>query len=92
MRHDEARTRTGAAVLIAWAVIYAAGNVLPTRPYVSRPGTLFLAVPAAAMSGMVVLGVLALVAAVLVAVLADPPAPDIGMGGSRGRRVRRPRR
>ena len=87
MRHDEARTRTGAAVLIAWAVIYAAGNVLPTRPYVSRPGTLFLAVPAAAMAGMAVLGVLA-----LVAVLADPPAPDIGMGGSRGRRVRRPRR
>lgn len=92
MWHDEARTHTGAAVLITGAVIYAAGSVLLARPYVSRPRTLFLAVPVAAVAGMAVLGVLALVVAVLIAALADLPAPDIGVGGGRRRRrVRRPR-
>lgn len=64
MWHGEVRTRTGVAVLVIGAVIYAVGSVLLARPYVSRPVTLFIAVPAAAVAGMVVPGALALLAPV----------------------------
>jgi hypothetical protein len=65
--HGEVHTRQGLAVLAAGAVVYAAGSVLVARPYVSRPVTLFVAVPVAAVAGMLVLGVLALIAAVAIA-------------------------
>lgn len=83
MWHGEVHTRTGLAVLIAGAVIYAAGSVLLARPYVSRPVTLFIAVPAAAVAGMAVLGVLALVVALLTSALGDLLAPDFDFGDRR---------
>jgi hypothetical protein len=81
--HGEVHTRTGLAVLITGAVIYAAGSVLLARPYISRPVTLFIAVPAAAIVGMVVLGVLALVVALLISSLGDLLAPDFDFGDRR---------
>src|SRR6516164_3603752 len=66
MWHEEVHTRTGVAVLITGAVIYVAGSVLLARPHVSRPATLFIAVPVAAVAGMAVLGVLALVVAFVI--------------------------
>jgi uncharacterized membrane protein len=89
MWHGEIRTHTGLAVLITGAVVYAAGSVLLARPHVSRPVTLFIAVPVAAVAGMVVLGVLALVVAFLVSALGDLAAPDIDLGGRRKRARRR---
>ena len=46
--HSDVHTRAGVAVLAGGAVVYAAGSILMARPYVSRPATLFIAVPAAA--------------------------------------------
>ena len=54
--HGEVHTRAGLAVLVAGALIYAAGSVLMARPYVTRPVTLFVAVPVAAVAGLLVLG------------------------------------
>lgn len=81
--HGEVHTRTGLAVLIAGAIIYAAGSILLARPYVSRPVTLFIAVPVAAVAGMAVLGVLALVVALLISALGDLLAPDFDFGDRR---------
>jgi len=92
MWHQEVHTHTGLAVLITGAVIYAAGSVLLARPHVSRPVTLFIAVPVAAVAGMAVLGVLALVVAVLLSALGDQLVPDIDLGGSGGRKRARRRR
>ena len=92
MWHGEIHTRTGVAVLITGAVIYAAGSVLLARPHVSRPATLFIAVPVAAVAGMMVLGVLALVVAFLISALGDLDAPDVDLGGGGGRKRARRRR
>lgn len=89
--HGEMHTRQGLAVLAAGVFIYAAGSVLMARPCVTRPVTLFMAVPLAAVAGMLVLGVLAFNVAVLVAALENG---DLGFGldfsGDR-RRPKRPR-
>ena len=92
MWHGEARTPAGVAVLVTGAVIYAAGSVLLARPRVSRRATLFLAVPVAAVAGMAVLGVLALVVAFLFSALGDQSVPDIGPGGGGRRRKKAKRR
>ena len=65
--HSEVNTRQGLAVMAAGALIYAAGSVLMARPFISRPVTLFVAVPVAAVAWMLVLGVLAFIAALLIA-------------------------
>ncbi len=92
--HGEVHTRQGLAVLAAGALIYAAGSVLMARPYVARPMTLFVAVPVAAVAGMLVLGVLAFIAALLIAALeyGDLFGLDFSLdfGGDR-RRAKRPR-
>lgn len=90
--HGEVHTRQGLAVLAAGAVIYAAGSVLMARPYVSRPVMLFVAVPVAAVAGLLLLGVLAFIAALVIAGLesGDFDVPGLDLGGGR-RRARRPR-
>jgi hypothetical protein len=92
MWHGEARTAAGIAVLVAGAVIYAAGSVLLARPRVSRPATLFIAVPVAALAGLAVLGVLALVVAFLFSALGDQYVPDTVPAGGRRRKKARRRR
>ena len=92
MWHQEVHTHTGLAVLITGAVIYAAGSVLLARPHVSRPVTLFIAVPVAAVAGMAVLGVLALVVAFVIIACNDLLAPDVDMGGYGGGRGKRRKR
>ena len=84
--HAQLHTRAGLIVLAAGAVVYAIGSVVMARPYVTSPVTLFVAVPLAAMAGMLLLGVLALVIAALVYAAADFDLPDVG-----GRRRRRHR-
>lgn len=90
--HSEVHTRQGLAVLAGGALIYAAGSVFMARPYLTRPLTLFVAVPAAAIAGLLVLGVLALLATLLIAALANGDLGfdlDFGSGRSRPKRPRR---
>jgi hypothetical protein len=58
--HGQLHTQSRLIVLIAGSVVYAAGSVLLARPYVSSPAALFIAVPIAAVAGLLSLGVLAL--------------------------------
>ena len=88
---SELHTRTGLIVLIAGAVVYAAGSILMARPFISSPAALFIAVPAAAVAGMLVLGVLAMLIAAVFVMLASADFPDFDLGGHR-RRTRRPPR
>ena len=89
--HSEVHTRQGLAVLAAGAVIYAAGSVFMARPDLTRPVALFVAVPVAAVAGLLVLGVLALLVTLLIAALENSDL-DFGLdfGGGR-RRPKRPR-
>lgn len=91
--HADVHTPVGLAVLTAGTVIYAAGSILMARPYLSRPAMLFVAVPIAAVVGLLALGALALVVAVALAALANGDIPldfgtgrDGGDGSSRRRR------
>ncbi len=88
--HGEVHTRSGLAVLAAGTVVYAVGSVLMARPYVSRPVTLFVAVPLAAVAGMLVLGILAFIVALVITALANGDGPDLGLdfGGS-GKKAKR---
>jgi hypothetical protein len=86
-------TRQGLMVLVAGALLYAAGSILMARPFVSRAVTLFVAVPIAAVAGMLVLGVLAFLLALLIAAVSsdlDVPGLDFGDGGGRRRRRQSP--
>jgi hypothetical protein len=89
--HGEVHTRQGLAVLVAGALIYAVGSVLLARPYVTRPLTLFVAVPVAAVAGMLVLGVLAFIVALLIAALANGDLFDFDLDFGGDRRRKRPR-
>jgi hypothetical protein len=53
MWHGKSAHAAGGCPVIG-AVIYAVGSVLLARPYVSRPATLSIAVPVAAVAGMAV--------------------------------------
>jgi hypothetical protein len=69
--HSELHTRSGLIVLITGSVVYAAGSVLMARPYMSSPLGLFVAIPIAAVVGVLLLGVLVLVLAFLFILLED---------------------
>jgi hypothetical protein len=88
--HSEVHTRPGLAVLAAGALIYAAGSVLMARPYVTRPVLLFVAVPVAAVAGLLVLGILAFILGLLTAALesGDFDFPGLDSGGGRRSRKR----
>jgi len=80
--HSELHNRAGLIVLCVGAVIYAVGSVVMARPYVSRPATLFIAVPSAAVVGMLLLGVLALALAAVFNAIANSVGDGSGGGGS----------
>jgi hypothetical protein len=88
--HSEVHTRQGLAILIAGAIVYAAGSVVMARPYVTNTATLLLAVPVAAVVGLLVLGVLALIVALIV-FLASMNADLPSGGGGAGKAKRKPR-
>ena len=84
---SELHTRTGLIVLIAGTVVYAAGCVVMARPFVSRPVMLFVSIPLAAVAGVLVLGVLAIVVAAVITSFADIWDFDFG-GGTRRKNKR----
>ena len=67
--HGELHTRSGLIVLITGTIVYAVGSVLMARPYMSSPVGLFVAIPIAAVVGILLLGVLVLIIAFLFIVL-----------------------
>ena len=88
--HSDVHTRAGVAVLAGGAVVYAAGSILIARPYVSRPATLFIAVPAAVAAGMLALGALSLIVALVLTALANNVDVPLDIGSLR--RAKRPPR
>lgn len=91
--HGEVHTRQGLAVLAVGALLYVAGGVVMARPYIARPVTLFVAVPVAAIAGMLVLGVVAVIVALLVAAFLNGDfdvdlVPDFGGDRRKARRWR----
>lgn len=83
---SDAHTAAGLTLLLVGAAVFAIGSVLMARPYVTRRSTLLVAVPIAAVVGVLVLGVLALLLWGLV-----EGGFDLGGGGG-GRRDRKRRR
>ncbi|MGH6657685.1 MAG: hypothetical protein ACRDVE_21060 [Actinocrinis sp.] len=61
--HGSLHTKAGVAVLAGGAALFAVGSVLLARPYVKSRLTLLLAVPLAALGGVLMLGVVAVVVA-----------------------------
>ena len=84
--HSELHNRAGLIVLAVGTVIYAIGSVVMARPYVSRPATLLIAVPLAAVVGMLLLGVLALAVSALFNALANTASGGYGRGEDRNDR------
>lgn len=84
---SDAHTGTGVTLLLAGGVIFAVGSVVMARPFVRRRATLFVAVPLAALLGVFVFGVLALLIAALIAGWLD--FLDIADFSPDGRRRRR---
>jgi hypothetical protein len=63
----DAHTAIGLTLITAGAVIFSVGSMVMARPFVRRRATLLIAVPIAAVVGVLVLGVAALVIAALIA-------------------------
>lgn len=76
IEHELLRSRADVALILLGVVVFAAGAVVLARPFVTRRITLFIAVPVAAAAGIVILGVVALICAVVIAVIGS--AGDAG--------------
>lgn len=74
--HEMLRSGADVALLVLGVVLFALGAVVLARPFVRRTSTLLIAVPLAAVVGLLVLGVLALVCAAAIAAAQD----DAGVG------------
>jgi hypothetical protein len=79
---DTMHSHAGIAILAGSAVLFAVGCVLLARPHVRSMPMLLIGVPAAAVAGLVVLGGLALVVAVLAA-LAYAGFDNVSTGSGR---------
>ena len=74
--HEMLRSRADVALIVLGVVLFVAGAVVLARPFVRRPSTLLVAVPLAALAGLAVFGVVALVIALVVAVTASAGDAD----------------
>ena len=74
--------RSGAdvALIALGVVLFVAGAVVLARPFVRRVTTLVVAVPLAAVAGLAVFGVVALVFAAVIAASASAGDADLGTG------------
>src|SRR5579875_2079403 len=97
IEHELLSSRADVALIVLGVLVFVAGAVVLARPFVTRRLTLFLAVPLAAAAGLVVLGVVALICAVVIAAVgsagdgswADVLENFIPGSDERGRRRRR---
>jgi hypothetical protein len=74
--HELLRSRADVALITFGVVVFVAGAVVLARPFVERRATLLVVVPVAAVAGIAVLGVLALVCAAVIAIFESPDAVD----------------
>jgi hypothetical protein len=76
--HEVLRSRADVALIVLGVVLFAAGAVVLARPFVRRVSTLLIAVPLAAVGGLAVFGVVALVLAAVFATTASTGSADWG--------------
>lgn len=74
--HEMLRSRADVALIVFGVVMFVAGGVVLARPFVRRRSTLYVGAPLAAIAGVAMLGVLALVIAAAFALVASPG--DVG--------------
>ncbi len=74
--HEMLRSNADVALIVLGVVLFAAGAIVLARPFVRRRGALLVAVPLAAVVGLAVFGVLALVGAVVIAATASAGSAD----------------
>jgi hypothetical protein len=80
--HQAVHSKAGLALMIAGVLVFATGSVLLARPFAKSWLTLLVAVPIAAVAGLLVLGAAVLIVAVIVA--AAGSLFDGGGGGGGG--------
>src|SRR5262249_26100691 len=83
-------SHTGLGLLIGGAAVFALGSILMARPFVKSWVTLFVAIPLAAIAGVLVLGAAAIVVALIIAGADDLATfwTDTGPSGSSRKRKR----
>jgi hypothetical protein len=74
--HEMLRSGADVALIILGVVLFVAGAVLLARPFVRRPLTLVVAVPLAALAGLALFGVVALLCAAVIALASG--SGDVG--------------
>jgi hypothetical protein len=67
--HEMLRSHADVGLMLLGLVVFLVGAVVMARPFVRRRAALFVAVPAAAASGLALVGVLVLVGAAVIAVI-----------------------
>ncbi len=77
-------SHAGLALMIAGAALFVVGSMLLARPFVKSYLTLFVAIPLAALAGVLVLGAAALIIALLFAILSGGDFIDFGSGSGGG--------
>jgi hypothetical protein len=85
-------SHAGLALMIAGALLFVIGSMLLARPFVKSYVTLFVAIPLAALAGVLILGAAALVIAVLFAILSTGDFFDFSSGSSGTAKRRKPDR
>ena len=75
-------SHAGLALMIAGAALFVIGSMLLARPFVKSYLTLFVAIPVAALAGVLILGAAALIVAVLFAILSGGDFIDFGNGNA----------
>jgi hypothetical protein len=83
-------SHAGLALLIGGAALFVVGSVLLARPYVKSWFTLFVAIPLAALVGVLLLGAAALIVALILAAAWSGDFIDWGSSSSGGGRKKRP--
>ena len=83
--HQSVHSKAGLAVLIGGAVVFAAGAVLLARPFAKNWLIWLVAVPVAALVGVLVLGAAALVVTVILAAAVDAPTTSTTAGRTKKR-------
>ena len=76
--------------MIIGALVFVVGSMLMARPFVTSMFTMFVAIPIAALAGLLILGAAAILVALLLAGADDAlDFADFGSGSSTSRRRRR---
>jgi hypothetical protein len=76
--HEMLRSGADVALIVLGVALFVAGAVVLARPFVGRVSTLLVAVPLAAVAGLIVFGVVALLVALAVAATASAGDADVG--------------